>query len=133
VHKKGWGVIFPIHPHTQKQIRSFGLKLDDINTTEPVKYSKMIQLLLKASLLITDSGGLQKEAYWIGIPCITLRKSTEWTETLDGRHNVLLNKISDYSIKTILEMLKRKPIKAGTNYFGNGHAGKKIVSILFNQ
>jgi UDP-N-acetylglucosamine 2-epimerase len=133
IHRRGWGVIFPIHPHTQKQIRLFGLKLDGINTIPPVKYSKMLQLLSEAGLLITDSGGLQKEAYWTGTPCITLRKSTEWTETLDGRHNVLLNEISDSYIKTILEILKRKSPKTGTSYFGNGHAAKKIVSILLNQ
>jgi UDP-N-acetylglucosamine 2-epimerase len=56
IHKKGWDVIFPIHPHTKKQIQSFGLKLDGINTIEPVKYSKMLQLLSGASTLITDSG-----------------------------------------------------------------------------
>lgn len=134
VHKKGWDVIFPIHPHTQKQIRSFGLKLDSINTIEPVKYSKMLQLLSEASLLITDSGGLQKEAYWTGTPCVTLRKSTEWTETLDGRHNVLLSKLLDSSSSTILEILKRKSAKESrTNYFGNGSAAKKIVSILLKQ
>lgn len=134
VHKKGWDVIFPIHPHTQKQISSFGLKLEGINTMEPVKYSKMLQLLSGASLLITDSGGLQKEAYWTGTPCVTLRKSTEWTETLDGRHNVLLSKLSGSSSSIILEILKRKSAKESrTNYFGNGYAAKKIVSILLKQ
>ena len=133
VHKKGWDVIFPIHPHTKKQIQSFGLKLDCINTIEPVKYSKMLQLLSGASLLITDSGGLQKEAYWTGTPCVTLRKSTEWTETLDQKHNVLLSKISSSSSNMILEILKRKPSKKSqTSYFGNGTAAKKLVSILLN-
>ena len=134
INKKGWNVIFPIHPHTKKQIQSFGLKLDGINTIEPVKYSKMLQLLSGASLLITDSGGLQKEAYWIGTPCVTLRKSTEWTETLDGIHNVLLSKLSSSSSNVIFEILKRKPAKKSqTSYFGNGSAAKKLVSILLKQ
>jgi UDP-N-acetylglucosamine 2-epimerase len=84
-------------------------------------------------LLITDSGGLQKEAYWTGTPCVTLRKSTEWTETLDGRNNVLLSKLSNSS-NVILKMLKRKPAKKSqTHYFGNGSAAKKLVSILLKQ
>ncbi|HEY6949086.1 MAG TPA: UDP-N-acetylglucosamine 2-epimerase, partial [Nitrososphaeraceae archaeon] len=99
-----------------------------------VKYSKMLQLLSGASLLITDSGGLQKEAYWTGTPCVTLRKSTEWTETLDGIHNVLLSKLSSSSSNVILEILKRKPTKKSqTSYFGNGSAAKKLVSILLKQ
>lgn len=134
VHKKGWNVIFPIHPHTRKQLRSFGLELDGIDAMAPVKYSKMLQLLSGASLLITDSGGLQKEAYWTGTPCVTLRKSTEWIETLDGRHNVLLGKISDSSSRIILGILKRKHAKeTNPNYFGNGYAAKKIVSVLLKQ
>lgn len=134
IRKKGWKIIFPIHPHTQKQIQSFGLKLDEIDVIEPVKYSEMLELLSSARMLITDSGGLQKEAYWTETPCVTMRKSTEWTETLDGKHNVLLSKISSSSSTTILEILQRKPTKGSrSNYFGNGSAAKKIVSILLNQ
>lgn len=134
VHKNGWKIIFPIHPHTQKQIRSFGLDLDGIDVIEPVKYSKMLELLSNASMLVTDSGGLQKEAYWSGTPCVTLRKSTEWTETLDGKHNVLLSKISRSSASMILEILKRKPVnETRSKYFGNGYAAKNIVSVLLKQ
>ena len=134
VRKKGWNVIFPIHPHTKKQIQSFGLRLDDIDVIEPVKYSKMLQLLSNASMLVTDSGGLQKEAYWIGTPCVTLRKSTEWTETLDGKHNVLLSAVSDSSIRKVLEILQRKSTReTSLKFFGNGHAAKKIISTLMNQ
>ncbi len=134
IHQKGWNVIFPIHPHTKKQIQSFGLRFDDVDVIEPVKYSKMLQLLANANMLVTDSGGLQKEAYWTGTPCVTLRKSTEWTETLDGRHNVLLSTISDSSIRKVLEILQRKPTKeTSSKFFGNGHAAKKIISALLNQ
>ena len=134
LNKNGWKIIFPIHPHTQKQIRSFGLKLDGIDVIEPVKYSRMLELLSNASMLITDSGGLQKEAYWTGTPCVTLRKSTEWIETLDGKHNVLLNKISKSSSSLILEILKRKSVKeTKSKYFGNGHAAKNIISVLLKQ
>ena len=135
ISSKGWEVIFPIHPHTKKQIKSFGISLSGINTIEPVKYSKMLQLLSDANLLVTDSGGLQKEAYWLNTPCVTLRKSTEWVETLDGRHNILLNKITDSSIRLIMRILSRGRIKEGKGQhgFGNGKASKKIVSLLLKQ
>ena len=73
VSKLEHDVVFPIHPHTKKQVKSFGLSLKGINTIEPVKYSKMLQLLSEAKLMITDSGGLQKESYWSETPCITIR------------------------------------------------------------
>jgi len=93
IAKSGEEIIFPIHPHTKKQINSFKISLKGINTIKPVKYSKMLQMLNDAKLLITDSGGLQKEAYWLKTPCITLRKNTEWIETLQGKHNILTIKI----------------------------------------
>ncbi|HSD05589.1 MAG TPA: UDP-N-acetylglucosamine 2-epimerase (non-hydrolyzing) [Nitrosopumilaceae archaeon] len=132
ISAKGWDVIFPIHPHTQKQIKSFGLNLNNINTINPVKYSEMLRLLCDANLLITDSGGLQKEAYWLNTPCVTLRASTEWIETLDGKHNILLNVITNSSMNTIMKILKRGQLKTKSfTQFGNGKAAKKITSILF--
>lgn len=132
---KGWKVTFPIHPHTAKQVKSFGLSLDGINTMEPVKYSKILQLLSNSSLLLTDSGGLQKEAYWLNTPCVTIRRSTEWIETLDGKHNILLEKITDSSINKIMNILDKGKITKQKNlkYFGNGNASKRIVAILTKQ
>jgi UDP-GlcNAc3NAcA epimerase len=128
---KGFEVIFPIHPHTENQIKKFGLDLKGITVIEPVKYSKMLRLLCDANLLITDSGGLQKESYWMNTPCVTLRKSTEWIETLDGKHNVLLTKVTDSSADLILKILKKGKMKEIKNRnFGDGKASRKIVSIL---
>lgn len=133
ISSKGWDVIFPIHPHTQKQIKSFGLSLNDINTIDPVKYSEMLRLLCDANLLITDSGGLQKEAYWLNVPCITLRKSTEWVETLDGKHNILLKTITESSMNVIMKILRQKQLRPkSSSQFGNGKAAKKITSILLH-
>lgn len=135
ISSKGYDVIFPIHPHTANKIKSFGINLDGINIIEPVKYSKMLQLLSNAKLLLTDSGGLQKEAYWLNTPCVTLRKSTEWVETFEGGHNVLVPKLTDSSFALILKKLSNKEIKKQKNikHFGNGMAAKKIVSILLQQ
>ena len=131
ISKKGWDVIFPIHPHTKKQMKSFGLRLDNIKVIEPVKYSQMLKLLSHASMLVTDSGGLQKEAYWVGTPCVTIRKSTEWIETLDGKHNVLLPSINDSAVSKVLSILeKNQKVQIRSRFFGNGHASKKIISTL---
>jgi len=106
--KSGEEVIFPIHPHTKKQINSFKISLKGINTIKPVKYSKMLQLLNDAKLLITDSGGLQKEAFWLKTPCVTIRKNTEWIETLQGKRNIVMNKITNSSFGLISKMYKKK-------------------------
>lgn len=128
---KGCDVIFPVHPHTKKQIKSFGLSMSGITAVNPVRYSEMLRLLCDSSLLLTDSGGLQKEAYWLNTPCITLRKSTEWIETLDSKHNFLLPNIGSSSINIITKILKQKLLQIKpSNQFGNGNAAKKIASIL---
>jgi UDP-N-acetylglucosamine 2-epimerase len=132
ISKQGYNVIFPIHPHTKKQIKNFGISTENIQMTEPVNYSKMLILLSKAKLLLTDSGGLQKEAYWANTPCFTFRKSTEWIETLKEKNNFLIPEINNNTKKKILHILesqnsRNKPLK---NYFGDGKASKKIISIL---
>jgi len=132
ISKHGYKVLFPIHPHTKKQIKNFGISTENIQMTDPVNYSKMLILLSKTKLLLTDSGGLQKEAYWSNTPCFTFRKSTEWIETLKEKNNFLIPEIYNNTKKKILHILelqnsRNKPLK---NYFGDGKASKKIISIL---
>ena len=133
ISQSGIEVIFPIHPHTKKQIKSFGISLNNINTVSPVRYSRMLELLSEGKLLITDSGGLQKEAYWSNTPCVTIRPSTEWIETLNGKHNLLLDKITSSSFKKIEKILSSPPLKLKPTKFGNGTASKKISSILIQN
>ena len=83
-------------------------------------------------MMITDSGGLQKEAYWMNTPCVTIRKSTEWIETLEN-NNILLDSITTSSIKQINKIIDSKIRKKTKSLFGNGHASKKMVSILRNN
>ncbi len=128
----GYNVIFPIHPHTEKQIKSYGLSLQRITAIKPVNYSKMLDLLYNADLLITDSGGLQKEAYWLKTPCVTLRKTTEWIETLREGRNTLLGDVTKSSLNSIKKLLNKKNPKAKPIGFGNGKASKKMASILRN-
>lgn len=128
-------VIFPIHPHTQKMIKLSNISLKGITVLNPLKYSEMLQLLSKSKILLTDSGGLQKEAYWTKTPCVTFRKSTEWIETLDGKHNLLLKTIDNSKLNSIEKILAKKSpsFVYKTQSFGNGYAAKKIVSILRKQ
>ncbi|MCH7647305.1 MAG: UDP-N-acetylglucosamine 2-epimerase (non-hydrolyzing) [Thaumarchaeota archaeon] len=131
--KLGYRVTFPIHPHTKKQLLKLGLSLNKIDEIEPVKYSKMLELLASSKLLLTDSGGLQKEAYWLNTPCITLRKSTEWIETVQKNANVLIPELKPNSIKIAEKMLTKTIQKTITNEFGDGKAAQKMTSILFDN
>jgi len=92
-------VVFPVHPRTRKALESLGLmntdsnrafEGDNLKLTAPVGYLDMVMLEQSARIILTDSGGIQKEAYWLGRPCITLRDETEWTETVEAKWNVLV-------------------------------------------
>ena len=135
ISEQGYKIIFPLHPHTKKQIKSNNISLKGIDIIKPIKYSEMLTMLSKAKLLLTDSGGLQKEAFWSNTPCVTIRNNTEWIETLVGNHNTLLKNIKSSDSKKILKILKSKPSKKAysSKTFGDGMASKKIVSILLKQ
>ncbi len=131
--KSGYEIIFPIHPHTEKQLKEFHISLKKITTIKPVKYSKMLSFLGESKMMITDSGGLQKESFWMNTPCVTIRKSTEWIETLENNNNMLLDSITTSSIKKIKKIIDSKTSLKTKSLFGNGNASKNMVSILRNN
>ena len=136
ISKQGFEVIFPMHPHSKKQIKNYKIPLLNIRTIEPISYSKTLSLLSQAKLLLTDSGGLQKEAYWAQTPCFTFRRSTEWTETLTTKSNQLVSSISNETKKQILQLLNKNTSShkiSQRNLFGDGNSAKKIVSVLLKQ
>ena len=110
-------VLMPLHPRTKKRIQEFGVKLGDIHAADPVGYLEMITLLKNAKGIYTDSGGMQKEAYFLRTPCVTLRDETEWVETVACGWNRLY---------TVPEYQERTEI---TEY-GTGNAAGKMTDIL---
>jgi len=91
-------VVFPMHPRTKNKLKQFEIDLNDstfsnIEVIEPQAYQENLSYLFHSSALITDSGGMQKEAYWLEKPCVTIRTETEWVETMEGDANTLLLKI----------------------------------------
>ncbi|MFW6173102.1 MAG: non-hydrolyzing UDP-N-acetylglucosamine 2-epimerase [Elusimicrobiota bacterium] len=123
-------IIFPAHPRTIKFIRKHGLTSkigENVSIIDPVSYLDFLWLEKNAKKILTDSGGVQKEAYLLNIPCITLRKNTEWVETVEGGWNILVDTNKEKIIESINDFTpKKKP----RNVFGNGKACTKIVRIL---
>ena len=121
-------IVWPIHPRTKKYIEKFKLKFSsNIKIIDPVGYKDMIILESNAKMILTDSGGVQKEAYIARVPCITLRNETEWTETVESGWNQLVGT----DIEKILELVKNFPKpKNHPNFLGQGDAYLKIVKII---
>ncbi|WP_319762405.1 non-hydrolyzing UDP-N-acetylglucosamine 2-epimerase [Maridesulfovibrio sp.] len=110
-------IILPLHPRTRIAAERFGVSLAGLTTIDPVGYFDMIQLLQHANILYTDSGGLQKESFFLQIPCVTLRGETEWVETIKAGYNRLWQ---------TPEFLPRQKIAP----YGDGHAAAKIVEVI---
>lgn len=126
-------VIWPVHPRTAKVIESIGIELPvNIRRVEPVGYFDMLALEMKASVIITDSGGVQKEAYFLKKPCITLRDQTEWVETTTDGWNLLAGTNPD-KIQAAFEQITTQPPKIQHTHYGDGQAAQKIVDILINH
>ena len=121
-------IILPVHPRTCKMIESTNTIIpENISIIEPLGYLDFISLQKHSEKIITDSGGIQKEAYLNGIPCITIRPETEWIETVKAGWNVLVGDKKDQLIENCLHF---KPSHNRPRYFGDGDSSKKIISIL---
>jgi UDP-N-acetylglucosamine 2-epimerase (non-hydrolysing)/UDP-GlcNAc3NAcA epimerase len=122
-------VVLPLHPRTHARLVEAGLleRLSErVSITPPLGYFELTTLLCHARAVLTDSGGLQKEAYLASVPCITLRANTEWTETVDSGWNVLVDLDRDGA----LSVLARQPPTEHPPLYGDGRAGERVVSAL---
>lgn len=125
-------VVLPLHPRTRKMLGEQGVQLRNVTTINPVGYFDMIHLLSQCQAVFTDSGGVQKEAYYFKKPCITLRDETEWIELVERGVNQLVG-ASLEKIVAAESNLSSKVSDFSESLYGDGHAGEKIVRSLIES
>ncbi|MCJ7682237.1 MAG: UDP-N-acetyl glucosamine 2-epimerase, partial [Candidatus Aminicenantes bacterium] len=125
-------VVFPLHPRTKKAMAQLNLKRKEnkIFVIEPVGYLDMLMLQKGAYKILTDSGGMQKEAFFLKIPCITMRDETEWVETIELGCNVLVGAEKDKIIEHARERFVSAKDAFSDEPFGDGHSAERIYEIL---
>jgi UDP-GlcNAc3NAcA epimerase len=121
-------VVLPMHPRTRERLEAAGLmgRLDGIKVVRPLGYLDFMKLARHARAVLTDSGGVQKEAYLLGVPCVTLRDSTEWVETVEAGWNTLV----DLDPAAALAALGRPPPADRPELYGGGHAAERVCEVL---
>ncbi len=123
--------VLPLHPRTRARLEAAGrlewlTSLSHLHLARPLGYLDFTSLLCNASAVVTDSGGVQKEAYLAGVPCVTLRPSTEWTETVEAGWNELV----DLDPERMLAALQRRPPAERPELYGDGRAGERVVAAI---
>ncbi len=124
-------VVFPAHPRTREALVTAGIALGpNIRLVEPLGYLELAALASQARVILTDSGGLQKEAYWYGVPCVTMRPSTEWVDTVEAGANVLVDDDPDRIAEAAAAAhmpAERPPL------YGDGYASERIARTLLSS
>ncbi|MGF6781090.1 non-hydrolyzing UDP-N-acetylglucosamine 2-epimerase [Paraburkholderia sp. GAS334] len=125
-------VVLPLHPRTRQIVAERGLltALGTVRVVEPLSFLDMIRLEQSARLILTDSGGVQKEAFFYGVPCVTMRDETEWVETVAAGWNVLVGANLD---KLLVAVREAKTPKERPAVYGDGHAAEKILAQLVQR
>jgi UDP-GlcNAc3NAcA epimerase len=118
-------IVFPAHPRTRRVVSGLGAH---VLLTDPLGYLDLLALSSQARVVLTDSGGLQKEAYWQGVPCVTLRSSTEWVDTVEAGANVLVDDDPDALVAAVAaaRMPNERPV-----LYGDGRAAEHITASLY--
>ena len=121
-------VVFPVHPRTRARMQEERLTLGEhVRLIEPLSYLELASLASQARVIVTDSGGLQKEAYWYGVPCVTVRPSTEWIDTVAVGANILVDDDPAALVEAVAAaaMPENRPV-----LYGDGHASERIAQVL---
>lgn len=126
-------VVLPLHPRTRAKLASNG-DLDTLSSNieiiDPIGYVEMLQLLAGAHAMLTDSGGVQKEAYMMGVPCVTLRDETEWVETVESGWNTLAGANTEAIVAATQREVRQLP---HPDLYGDGKASERIVELISNR
>jgi UDP-GlcNAc3NAcA epimerase len=123
-------IVFPVHPRTRRALAGLGNpqeRLPNVKAVEPVGYLDMIGLEKSARIILTDSGGIQKEAYWLGVPCLTLRGETEWVETVEAGWNKVVGTNPESIVRAVREFL---PPAVRPKIYGGPGASARIAALL---
>lgn len=120
-------IILPLHPRTKKIVKTLAISTKNITIVDPVGYLQMVWLCKNCDEIITDSGGLQKEAYFFKKPCITLRDETEWVELVEHEVNTLAGAKKDDIIQCFKDLKPLTKEQVGLNLYGDGKASQKII------
>jgi UDP-N-acetylglucosamine 2-epimerase len=121
-------VVLPLHPRTRAALLGTDIEVEPpVRIIDPAGYIDMLALEQNARVILTDSGGVQKEAYLLGVPCVTLRDETEWVETLEGAWNVLAGADAE---RILAAAHRPRPSGAPPPVYGDGHAAEKMVAAL---
>jgi len=123
-------VIFPAHPRTRQRISDFGLNAEQLRVLDPLSYVDFLGLQSRATVVITDSGGIQEETTYLGVPCLTLRENTERPVTVTCGTNVLVGRDPDKLRSEVSRVLAGQAKKGTIPPLWDGHAGERIAAVL---
>jgi UDP-N-acetylglucosamine 2-epimerase (non-hydrolysing) len=123
-------VLFPIHPRTRKRVEDFGLSMNGIRTIEPLGYLEFLNLESTATVVLTDSGGLQEETTILGVPCLTLRHNTERPVTIEHGTNIMVGPDKARILEAFRRIMSGDWKPAGPPEFWDGHAAERIVRVI---
>lgn len=125
-------VVLPLHPRTRKLINDYGLLhlLEKLTVTEPLPFLDMVALGQASRLILTDSGGVQKEAFFYGVPCITMRDETEWVETVNLGWNQLVGASTNSILFAVNKIIKSPSSGVNAKPYGMGKAASSILALL---
>jgi UDP-GlcNAc3NAcA epimerase len=127
-------ILFPIHPRTEKIISNLNIKINKtVIICPPLSYLETLVLEKSAMMIMTDSGGIQKEAFFFDVPCITMRDETEWVETVQTGMNIITGADNKKIVRAFANFAKNPPSHGGARPYGNGDASAKIASDLLSS
>lgn len=127
-------LIVALHPRTRKYLTNYEIRVGEgVKLIQPLSYLQMLELEYYARVILTDSGGVQKEAFFAGKPCLTLREETEWVETVDSGANILCGSSREKILKAYNLVKERGHCPLRKDFYGDGNAAEKIVSQLLRE